>query len=293
LLSTFDDRLRILCRAVPHLKGASTIEVRNFMGQVARAGFARVSSRALALCVIALLVCSAASAQFFPSSPEAAAKVISLTGQVSVLRDSEPWALNIGDTVQAKQVIITGPDGLAKFQVSDGSTFEVYPNSNVVFRKNAPNLRDLLDIFVGRVKVHIQKLGGQPNPNRVYTPAAIISVRGTIFDVVVDDDEETTIVTVEEGAVEVRHALHGGSPKIVRAGESLQVLRSQPLAASLIDKGAIAQRVLGALKDAMYTVMTTSRGGVTTPGGPTLPGNTPPPPPPPAPPPPAPPPPLH
>ncbi len=125
--------------------------------------------------VCGLLVIAAAqicSAQLFPVSPEAAAKVLTMSGQVSVLRDSdsEPWALNVGDSVQAQQVIVTGPDGYAKFQTSDGSTFEVYPSSNVTFRKNPGSLRDLLDLFVGRIKVHIQRLGGEPNPNRIMTP---------------------------------------------------------------------------------------------------------------------------
>ena len=132
------------------------------------------------LIAASLAVCPA---QILPTSPDAAAKVMSMTGQVSVLRGSEPWALSIGDSVQARQVIVTGPDGFAQFQVSDGSTFEVYPNSNVVFRKNPPNWRDLLDVLVGRVKIHIQKFGGQPNPNRILTPTAVISVRGTTFDV--------------------------------------------------------------------------------------------------------------
>src|SRR5579871_246427 len=89
--------------------------------------------------------------QLFPAPSDAAAKVISLTGQVSVLRDSQPWALNLGDSVQIKKTIVTGSDGLAKFQVSDGSEFEVYPNSTVIFRKNPGSLHDLLDLFVGRV----------------------------------------------------------------------------------------------------------------------------------------------
>src|SRR5215472_6059518 len=121
--------------------------------------------------------------QVLPAPADAAAKVISLQGQVSVLRDSEPWALNVGDSIQVRQVIVTGPDGFAEFQVSDGSTFQVYPNSNVVFRKNPPNWRDLLDVLVGKVRIHIQKLGGEPNPNRVMTPSAVTSVRGTTFDV--------------------------------------------------------------------------------------------------------------
>jgi len=239
----------------------------------------------------ALLVLAAApicSAQLFPRSSDAAAKVVSLTGQVSVLRDSEPWALNVGDPVQTQQVILTGPDGYAKFQTSDGSTFEVYPSSNVIFRKNPGSLQDLVDLFVGRVKFHIQRLGGQPNPTRIMTPTAVISVRGTIFDVSINDDDETTIVSVEEGSVEVRHALKPGAAKIVNAGESLHVYRDQPLAQSIIDKNELFHRIVRGLEDAAYRIAISppGHGGIGIPGvGPTGPGETKPPGPPNAPPP--------
>ena len=62
------------------------------------------------------------------------------------------------------------------------------------------------------------------------TPTAVISVRGTTFDVSVDDDDQTTFVSVEEGAVDVRHALKPGETKTVNAGESMQVYRDEPLA---------------------------------------------------------------
>lgn len=212
----------------------------------------------------ALVVVSAPAclAQIFPVSQEAAAKVVELTGQVSVLRDSEPWALNVGDLVQAQQIILTGPDGYAKFQTSDGSTFEVYPSSNVIFRKNPGSLHDLLDLFVGRIKVHIQRLGGAPNPNRIMTPTAVISVRGTIFDVSIDDDDETTIVSVQEGSVEVRHALKPGAPKIVNAGETLRVYKDEPLAKSTIDKNELLRRILHGLGDAAYRIAIDSPGRV-------------------------------
>ncbi len=237
-------------------------------------------------------MCPIVSAQIFPTSPEAAAKVIEINGQVSVLKDSQPWALNLGDIIQVKEVVITGADGFAKFEVSDGSTFEVYPNSNLTFRSNPGNWRDLLDLWVGRIKVHIQRLGGQPNPNVIHTPSAVISVRGTIFDVEVDNDDENTVITVEEGSVEVRHATRGGSAHIVNEGDSMTVYKSQPLASSFVDKGAVARRVLRALYDALYTFQTTARGPLGTvpggAGGPTLAGQTPPPAPPPPPPPPPP-----
>jgi hypothetical protein len=206
----------------------------------------------------------------FPKSSDDAAKVVSLTGDVSVLRDSQPWSLNVGDQVQTQQVILTGPDGYAKFQTSDGSSFEVYPSSNVIFRKNPGSLQDLLDLFVGRVKIHIQRLGGQPNPNRIMTPTAVISVRGTIFDVSINDDDETTIVSVEEGSVEVRHALKPGSAKIVNAGESLHVYRDQPLAQSVIDKNELFHRIMRGLEDAAYRIAISPAGhdGLSIPTGP-------------------------
>jgi hypothetical protein len=215
-------------------------------------------TRGLGIGLLVAATLAVAPAQILPSYPEAAAKVISLVGQVSVLHDSEPWALNVGDSVQARQVIVTGPDGFAKFQVSDGSTFEVYPNSNVVFRKNPPNWGDLLDTLAGRVRIHIQKWMGQPNPNRILTPTAVISVRGTTFDVSVSDDDESTVVTVEEGIVDVRHALKPGATKTLNAGESLHVYRDEPLAQSLLDKGALAQRILHSLEDAIYVMLRTS-----------------------------------
>lgn len=225
-----------------------------------------------------------------------AARVLTQSGQVSILKDSQPWALSIGDSVQVRDLIMTGPDGHAILQVSDGSTFEVYPNSRVVFRKNPPNWKDFLDVLVGRVRVHIEHFGSVPNPNRILTPTAVISVRGTTFDVSVDDDDETTLVEVEDGVVEVQHALlPRGNPKVLNAGDTLKVYRNEPLEASLLDKGTLARQVLHSMASAVTTYISRvphvgSTGGVLGTGGAV--GDTqkvpPPPPPPPAPPPPPP-----
>lgn len=261
----------------------------------------------------AALVCLAQLPVPFSAAPEAA-KVVSLAGQVSTLRDNQPWALAAGDQVSLEQVIVSGPDGYAQFQVSDGSTFEVFPNSRVVFRKTPGNLKDLLDVLIGRVKVHIQKWGGQPNFNRVFTPTAVISVRGTTFFVEVEDEDATTLVLVDEGLVEVQHAQQPGVPKLLKAGEWLRVYRNVPLASARIEKGTALRSAFRALAEALYTSVSRnpripgiggsrpplggtvpgSGGGVTLPGDtgappipPTLPGDTggvtPPPPPPPPP----------
>ena len=191
--------------------------------------------------------------QFPPPSDSGqyAAKVLTMTGQVSVLRDTLLYALTDGGEVKVQEMIVTGPDGHATFQVSDGSTFEVFPNSHLVFRKNAWNVKDLIDLLVGRIRVHIEHFGNVPNPNRILTPTAVISVRGTTFDVSVNEDDETTTVEVEDGLVEVRHALlPSENMKRLGPGDSLKVYRSQPIAQSGWDKGTIFQYVLRAVQDA-------------------------------------------
>jgi hypothetical protein len=252
------------------------------------------NSRAL---VLALMVTALSSSLCFGQSmavpnSQYAAKVVSATGSVSVLRESQPWALSIGDTVECQQIIVSGPDGHATLQVSDGSTFEIFPNSHVVFRKNVPNWRDLIDVLLGQVRVHIQKLGNIPNPNRVTTPTAVISVRGTTFDITVDPGGDSTLVQVEEGLVEVQHALLPmGNGKLLSDGEELRVFKDLPLQARMIDHGTVIQRVFRAVVDAVNTAVIQVRSGGKIPGvlGTGGAGDKAPPPPPPAPPPPPPP----
>jgi ferric-dicitrate binding protein FerR (iron transport regulator) len=198
----------------------------------------------------------------------AAARILALAGQVSVLRDDVPWALAVGDTITVQQVVITGPDGYAEFQVADGSHFEVFQNSRVIFRNNPGDWRDLLDVLIGKVKVQIEKLGGLPNPNKVRTPTAVISVRGTVFDVNVEDDDATTLVLVEEGQVEVRHLLRGGEGKLLNQGEWIRVFKNQAIATKVVDRGAVMQRAMRATMDAVYqAVLSNGPGRAGTPAG--------------------------
>ncbi len=252
-----------------------------------------LGSRTAKLSLLMAVAASVCFAQLPPSNAiNYAAKVITQSGQVSVLKDAQPWSLGVGDTVQVRDLIITGVDGHAVLSVSDGSTFEVFPNSRVVFRKNPPNWKDFIDVLVGRVRIHIEHLGNLPNPNRVLTPTAVISVRGTTFDVSVDDDDETTLVEVEEGTVEVQHALlPRGDAKVLKTGESIRVYRDEPIATHLIDKGTVARQILRSMVNAAITIATHSPttsggvGGATGGVGDTKPAPAPPPPPPPPPPP--------
>lgn len=206
----------------------------------------RHSHQRLAVTVCRLIVFAAmlgalATAAFGQFSGQNAATVVVADGNVSVLRDENVWALFPGNDVRVGETIVTGEDGYAELAVSDGSSFTVYPNSKVVFRKNPGSLRDLVDVFLGRIKIHIQKLGGRPNPYRIFTPTAVISVRGTTFDVMVDDSE-TTVVIVDEGLVGVSHRLLPSSNDVeVGPGESLVIERYVPLARTRVDKSRVVQ----------------------------------------------------
>src|ERR1035441_9843588 len=195
--------------------------------------------------------------------------VVVQSGDVSMMKDTSGYRKPLVPCsfVSQQQVIKTGPDGYAKFQVSDGSTFEVFPNSEVTFRKTY-GIGDLLNVWMGKVKVYIQHLNGLPNPNNVTTPTALISVRGTIFDVDVQDADGTTFVTLDEGIVDVRHLQVASRVVRLNPGESVQVLPNLPLAALPHDKGIVLRQVLRGLEDAVRQAIYQRPNGPGTSGGP-------------------------
>jgi hypothetical protein len=177
------------------------------------------------LCALLTWAPAVAQAQITPDT----AQVGTLTGTVSVERAGELWTLGAGQTVQAGQVIVTGADGYAQLSLPDGSILEVFPDSRLIFRANQVNWRDLLDLYLGKVRLQIQHLTGDAPPLRVTSPTAVISVRGTVFDVEVDAAQQT-IVSVENGTVSVRHRLLPGNEVFVESGQTLRVAPTVPLA---------------------------------------------------------------
>jgi hypothetical protein len=192
------------------------------------------------------------------------AMVLVQSGDVSQLGDRAGYRMILSacGVVKQGQIIKTGSDGYAKFQVSDGSTFEVFQNTEVTFRKTF-GIGDLLNVWMGKVKVYIQHFPGIPNPNNVTTPTALISVRGTVFDVEVQDVEGTTFVAVDEGQVDVRHLVVASGIVSLHPGESVQVIRNVPLVPLARDKGFVFKKILEAAQDAARVVAQRPTGGST------------------------------
>jgi ferric-dicitrate binding protein FerR (iron transport regulator) len=170
-----------------------------------------------------------------------AALVISASGQVSTEKNGQDWAIGPAEHIWVTKPITTGPDGYARLQVLGGSSFEVFAHSKVRFRKNPGNPQDLLDITTGRVRLQIVFSSEQPLQTRVLTPAAIITCHApAAFAIAVDDEDNTVRVDVQQGEIQVQHALlPRDDPVVVKGGDSIAVGADEPIVSRKLDRGSL------------------------------------------------------
>jgi hypothetical protein len=119
--------------------------------------------------------------------------------------------------VAAHDEIRTGPDGYVRLGLQDGSQVEVLGNSRIQIGIPKPSWMKMLDIFLGHIRVVIEHISGKPNPYSFGTPTAVLGVRGTIFDVGVDEST-ATIVAVSDGSVQVENSRYPGRGVLVKKG---------------------------------------------------------------------------
>lgn len=206
-------------------------------------------------CILFFAIASAARSQSPAVDPSAMQKYEAhatvVTGQVSRIRNApavlsevktenseEPWAVSSGERVAVQQVITTGGDGYARFEVAGGSSFDLFSNSRVVFRQNAVSAGDLLDVLAGRVRIHLQPSLGQPQ-QRVFTPVAIITAREPATIAVAIDEDDMVRIDVIEGEIRVQHTLLPRSePTVVRAIDAILVQKDLPISRR-VDRGSL------------------------------------------------------
>jgi ferric-dicitrate binding protein FerR (iron transport regulator) len=154
-------------------------------------------------------------------------QVAAVKGQVSLVRgQASPVLLHKHDTVEAGDEILTDHKSSATIRMPDGSTVRIYPDSHVVLRTETGNWKEFLNVFLGNVRVQIEKLSGRPNPKSMTTPTAIIAVRGTIFSVSVDQTGDTQ-VGVGEGLVSVASLLQPQNEVLLKPGQSCWMRHGQ------------------------------------------------------------------
>lgn len=130
------------------------------------------------------------------------------------------YALNPADRID------TRGGGRVVISFTDGSLVIIQPESIVTIKdyRAAGSLRELFDITVGIVRVKINHFAGKPNPYRMNTPTASVAVRGTEFEIGVDDPGDTR-VDVFEGAVQVTALDDPARSALVEGGYGIQVRR--------------------------------------------------------------------
>ena len=138
-----------------------------------------------------------------------------------------PVTATTKQSVQAGDELRTGGDASITLEVPDGSYMVISENSKLIVEDFwSGNLRNMMYLMMGRVRFFIQKVGGRPNPYSVRTPTALIAVRGTVFDVSVDE-AQIAEVRCFEGQVAVENItrsdrqviLNPGFKTLVRPGE--------------------------------------------------------------------------
>jgi hypothetical protein len=155
-------------------------------------------------------------------APYAGATISDFKGKVSVqLPGQALHSPSRGEVLPAETQINTG-DGRLLLRLSDGSDLLVRPNTRLVLKQPETNGWRYLQLLLGRVRAEIQKRLGSTPGFQMGTPSAVISVRGTKFDVEVDR-QGLTEVDVQEGVVQLDSTKGLGESVLVRAGFSSRV----------------------------------------------------------------------
>jgi FecR protein len=176
--------------------------------------------------VVFLLFCTALGQD--PQKPEptalpiGSATVADVKGKVSIFPPQ-------GGEVAARRGQVVGPEsrietekGSVLLALADGSQALVKSNSRVVLKDPNAGKGYTLELLLGRIVNKIQKRLGSNPSFRMGTPTAVITVRGTRFEVEVTR-KLRTYVFVYEGLVEVYGFAGGAPPVLLRPGFTTNV----------------------------------------------------------------------
>jgi len=168
----------------------------------------------------------ASSPQAVPA-PGGLAVIADFKGDVSIKApDQSPITPQRALALQTNSTIETGK-GSVLLQMQDGSQVLVRSKSRVVISAPADSKGHWFDLMVGKIKAKVQKhLENQP-PFRLGTPTAVITVRGTEFEVEVDKKNKTSVY-VYDGIVEFAALSAPDRPVLIRPGFSSQAQPDRP-----------------------------------------------------------------
>jgi hypothetical protein len=155
----------------------------------------------LAATALALVVLTGGVA----AGAETIGKATSIATEVTALLDTSKITLKTGDEVFAKQTVSTDANGVGQFEFRDRTKLAIGPGSTVVLDDFVYNSKaSASKVVIGLTRGSFRFITGGSNHDAydIVTPTATIGVRGTAFDVYVDDRGEMAVAMIN-GAVEV------------------------------------------------------------------------------------------
>ncbi len=130
-----------------------------------------------------------------------------------------------GQVVVPESTIETAK-GSVLLNLQDGSQVLVKPNTRVVLKSPNEGRRTFFELLIGKVLAHVQKRVENAPSFKMGTPSAVITVRGTRFEVEVTK-KNRTIVDVYEGLVDVAGSGFESRPVMLRPGFETNVEENQ------------------------------------------------------------------
>jgi FecR protein len=156
------------------------------------------------------------------SAPYAGATISDFKGKVGIQLPAQAFSAPVRGEVLPPDTTVSTDDGRLLLKLSDGSDVLVRAHTKLLLKQPEVSGWKYFQLLVGRVRTQIQKrLGGSP-AFQIGTPSAVISVRGTKFDVEVDR-RGFTQVDVDEGVVELEAVTGRGESVMITAGFSSRV----------------------------------------------------------------------
>jgi len=132
-------------------------------------------------------------------------KAVVVENSVDLITDQGAFEIVVGTDIRTRQTVNTGENSSSQFTMSDDTRLAVGPNSQLlldefVYDPNPSNRKVVLKSLKGALRFVTGK-----NPSNTYTintPTAVIGVRGTMFDIYINDNGET-VVGLLKGKVNV------------------------------------------------------------------------------------------
>jgi hypothetical protein len=156
------------------------------------------------------------------SAPYAGATISDFKGKVSIQLPAQAFAAPVRGEILPPDTTVSTDEGRLLLKLSDGSDVLVRAHTKLLLKQPEASGWKYFQLLVGRVRTQIQKrIGGSP-AFQIGTPSAVISVRGTKFDVEVDR-RGFTEVDVDEGVVELEAVTGRGESVMITAGFSSRV----------------------------------------------------------------------